>query len=153
MEIWAGRLVLAAVIGLIMSIGADRTVTTTRTYTITCMTAALIMIVSNEFFKGLGHPHYSDPSRLSAQIISAIGFIGTGIIWMREEKDVNQGLSIAANLWVTAILGMLIGAGLQQTTVLATFLVIAILYFSNYLTRIINQRKVRSMKRELEKGD
>jgi len=154
MEIWVGRIVLAAIMGFILGVSTDRSISTTRTYAITCMVAALLTIVSNEFFRNLGNPYYSDPGRISAQIISAIGFIGTGLIWMSEDKRSGSGLSLAASLWITAILGMLIGAGLQQAMILATFLVIIIFYFSDPLIRCWNFLwRILSGKHRIDKGE
>ncbi|MDD2510556.1 MAG: MgtC/SapB family protein [Syntrophomonas sp.] len=153
MEIWVGRIVLAAIMGFILGVSTDRSISTTRTYTITCMVAALLTIVSNEFYKNLTFPWYSDPGRLSAQIISAIGFIGTGLIWMAEDKQ-SSGLSLAASLWITAILGILIGAGLQQAMILATFLVIIVFWFSDSLIRYKNYLwKIFMGKDKIKKGE
>jgi uncharacterized membrane protein YhiD involved in acid resistance len=69
------------------------------------------------FFRNLGLPWVSDPGRIAAQIISALGFLGTGLIWVSEDFKV-KGLSIAASLWLTAILGILIGAGMQKIVII-----------------------------------
>lgn len=154
MDIWVGRIILAAIMGFILGVSSDRTILSTRTFTITCMVAALLTIVSNEFFRGLGHPYYSDPTRVSAQIVSAIGFIGTGIMWMAGDRDTAKGLSLAASLWVTAIIGMLIGAGLQQAVVLATFLIIMLFYFWDRMIKFKNSLlKVLAENRKIKKGE
>jgi putative Mg2+ transporter-C (MgtC) family protein len=83
-----------------------------RTYTIVGMSTALMMIVSKYGFTdtlqyGQAMP---DPSRIAAQIVSGIGFIGGGVIFMR--RDSVRGLTTAAIIWLTAGIGMACGSGL-----------------------------------------
>jgi putative Mg2+ transporter-C (MgtC) family protein len=59
-----------------------------------------------------------DPSRVAAQVVSGIGFIGGGVIFMR--RDVVRGLTTAASIWLTAALGMACGAGLVVLAVATT---------------------------------
>lgn len=122
------RIILAGIIGFIIGIRSD-TFHTAIVFGITCMGTALLTITSTEFYKLSAFPWMGDPGRLSAQIISALGFIGSGLIWITNDRKV-VGLPVAANLWITAILGMLIGAGLENTSVIAVFLVIIIYYLS-----------------------
>jgi uncharacterized membrane protein YhiD involved in acid resistance len=56
------------------------------------------------------------------------------MIWITRDKKI-VGLPVAANLWITAILGMLIGAGLENATVMAAFFVIIIYYLSDLVIR------------------
>ncbi|WP_412989269.1 MgtC/SapB family protein [Pediococcus siamensis] len=96
-----------------------------RTHIIIIMGAALMMIVSKYGFidllgdKGIG----LDPSRIAAQIVSGIGFIGAGTIIVKHD-DVN-GLTTATGLWTTAGIGMAIGARMFVVGVTATLLVLA----------------------------
>ncbi len=59
-----------------------------------------------------------DPSRVAAQVVSGIGFIGGGVIFMR--RNVVRGLTTAASIWLTAALGMACGAGLPVLAVATT---------------------------------
>ena len=59
-----------------------------------------------------------DPSRIAAQIVSGIGFIGGGVIFVR--KDIVKGLTTAATVWITAAIGMACGAGLPILAIAAT---------------------------------
>jgi putative Mg2+ transporter-C (MgtC) family protein len=97
-----------------------------RTHTLVGFAAALIMIVSKYGFSDvLGDRVVLDPSRVAAQIVSGIGFIGGGLIFVR--RDVVRGLTTAAIVWLTAAVGMAAGAGLWLLAVLVTaghFLVI-----------------------------
>jgi putative Mg2+ transporter-C (MgtC) family protein len=96
-----------------------------RTYTLVGLGSALFMLISQYgFFDVLGPNVVLDPSRVAAQIVSGIGFIGAGIIFVRRE-DV-RGLTTAAGIWLTAAVGAAAGAGLEVlaiATTLAYFLV------------------------------
>jgi putative Mg2+ transporter-C (MgtC) family protein len=83
-----------------------------RTYTLVGFSAALIMLVSKYGFTNTLSPNLVvlDPSRIAAQIVSGIGFIGGGLIFVR--RDSVRGLTTAATVWLTAAVGMACGAGL-----------------------------------------
>ncbi|SEG28816.1 putative Mg2+ transporter-C (MgtC) family protein [Actinacidiphila yanglinensis] len=82
-----------------------------RTHTLVGLGSALIMLVSKYGFGDvLGGHTVLDPSRVAAQIVSGIGFIGGGLIFVRQ--DVVRGLTTAAVVWMTAAIGMAAGAGL-----------------------------------------
>ncbi len=126
------RIIMAGIVGMAVGIVTSRT--TARLFSIICMGAALLTLISTEYFKVLNDPWFSDPGRLSAQMVSALGFLGTGLIWVSEKNEV-QGLSVAASLWVTAILGMLVGAGLENVSAAAVFIVIIIYVFSGFIKK------------------
>lgn len=91
-----------------------------RTHTIVGLGAALIMLVSKYGFSdviALDHV-VLDPSRIAAQIVSGIGFIGGGLIFVR--KDIVHGLTTAATIWLTAGIGMACGGNLPVLAVTAT---------------------------------
>jgi putative Mg2+ transporter-C (MgtC) family protein len=83
-----------------------------RTYTLVGVSAALFMLVSKYGFMNVISPYrvVLDPSRVAAQVVSGIGFVGGGVIFMR--RDVVRGLTTAASIWVTAAVGMACGGGL-----------------------------------------
>jgi len=91
-----------------------------RTYTLVGVSAALFMLVSKYGFTDVlvAQRVVLDPSRVAAQIVSGIGFIGGGVIFMR--RDVVRGLTTAASVWLTAALGMACGAGLPVLAVTTT---------------------------------
>lgn len=134
------RLLAAGAVGLLAGIlfRADQQ---TRLYALVSMGAALIAIVSTDFFRMLDLPWYSDPGRLSAQVVSALGFIGSGLIWFTEEKEV-KGVAGAAGLWLTAIMGLLIGAGLGNVSTASVFFVVSLLVLDRSLDweKFINKR-------------
>ena len=111
------RLVLAAVQGGL--IGAEREyrgkVAGTRTHLLVALGSALMMLVSRYGFGGQG-----DPSRVAAQIVSGIGFIGAGAIMV--DRHSVHGLTTAAGIWVAAGIGMATAAGLYVLALATTAL-------------------------------
>jgi putative Mg2+ transporter-C (MgtC) family protein len=90
-----------------------------RTYTLVGFSAALIMLVSKYGFGDvLGERIVLDPSRIAAQIVTGIGFIGGGLIFVR--RDSVRGLTTAAIVWLTAAVGMACGAGLPILALFVT---------------------------------
>ncbi len=91
-----------------------------RTYTLVGFASALIMLVSKYGFSDILSPGrvVLDPSRIAAQIVSGIGFIGGGLIFVR--RDVVRGLTTAATVWITAAIGMACGAGLPILALVVT---------------------------------
>jgi putative Mg2+ transporter-C (MgtC) family protein len=83
-----------------------------RTYTLVGFSSALIILISKYGFTDVLEANriVVDPSRIAAQIVSGIGFIGGGVIFVR--KDIVRGLTTAATVWLTSAVGMACGAGL-----------------------------------------
>lgn len=77
-----------------------------RTHAIVAMGAALMMVVSKYGFRDI--PNF-DPSRVASQIVSGIGFLGAGVIFIKNNSV--SGLTTAAGIWATAGVGMAIGSG------------------------------------------
>src|ERR1700679_3484115 len=88
-----------------------------RTYTLVGFGAALIMLVSKYGFMNILETNrvVLDPSRIAAQIVTGIGFIGGGLIFVRRTNV--RGLTTAAIVWLTAAIGMACGAGLPVLAV------------------------------------
>jgi putative Mg2+ transporter-C (MgtC) family protein len=91
-----------------------------RTYTLVGLSAAFIMVISKYGFDNVLRPDLVvlDPSRIAAQIVTGIGFIGGGLIFVR--RDAVRGLTTAAIVWLTAAIGMACGAGLMLLAVVVT---------------------------------
>src|SRR5580700_2060077 len=91
-----------------------------RTYTLVGFGAALIMLVSKYGFMNVLETNrvVLDPSRVAAQIVTGIGFIGGGLIFVR--RDNVRGLTTAAIVWLTAAIGMACGAGLPVLALAVT---------------------------------
>lgn len=125
------RLVLAALLGSLIGLERERLqwVAGLRTHMLVCVGASLIMIVSSFGFAdilGMGKSNVTlDPSRVAAQVVSGIGFLGAGTILLRRE--VIRGLTTAASLWTVAAIGLAVGGGLYAGAVAATVLILGIL--------------------------
>ena len=92
-----------------------------RTHAIVALGAALMMVVSKYGFYDV---EKVDSSRVAAQIVSGVGFLGAGVIFVRNNTV--SGLTTAAGLWTTAGVGMAVGAGKYGIGVSAGILVVAI---------------------------
>ncbi len=96
-----------------------------RTFSLICMGATLAMIISiyvPQVYLGLKN---GDPSRIAAQVVSGIGFLGAGAII--QMKGSVRGLTTAAGIWMIAAIGMAVGVGLYVVSVIATMLILFIL--------------------------
>lgn len=88
-----------------------------------------------------------DPSRIAAQVVSGIGFIGAGTIIFR--RNVVKGLTTAAGLWVTSAIGMTAGAGMFALAVVATILVLICLEGEDFIhNKVFHENKLRKDKTE-----
>src|SRR5580700_8713971 len=106
-----------------------------RTYTLVGLASALIILISKYGFTDIlaDGRVVLDPSRIAAQIVSGIGFIGGGVIFVR--KDLVRGLTTATTIWVTAAVGMACGAGLPLLAIAVTAANFLVIYGFPYLVR------------------
>jgi putative Mg2+ transporter-C (MgtC) family protein len=117
-----GELFVAFVLSML--IGVEREIRQKsaglRTHTLVGVGAALFMLISKYGFNDVLRPGLVelDPSRMAAQIVSGVGFLGAGLIFVR--RDSVRGLTTAAAVWVTAAVGAASGAGLPILAVAAT---------------------------------
>lgn len=131
---------LFAAFGLTALIGLERTIqgksAGLRTQTIVGTSSALIMLVSKYGFADVlsGGTIVLDPSRVAAQIVSGIGFLGAGIIITR--RGAVHGLTTAAAVWESAAVGMAVGAGL----LLLAIAVVALHFISALVFKAIEGR-------------
>ncbi|HVU55970.1 MAG TPA: MgtC/SapB family protein [Puia sp.] len=124
------RLSIAAVLGSVIGLERQRKDGSAglRTHMLVCLGAALVMLVSAFGFEDiLGRPAVVlDPSRIAAQVISGIGFLGAGtIIFLRPR--IIRGLTTAAGLWTVAAIGLAVGAGLYLAATASTAIALLIL--------------------------
>lgn len=108
-----------------------------RTYTIVGTSAALFLLISKYGFDDVLVPGHVvlDPSRVAAQVVTGIGFIGAGLIFV--ERGAVKGLTTAATVWLVTAVGMACGAGLLGLAVLTTVLYFVIaLAFPTLLLRL-----------------
>lgn len=115
-----------------------------RTHILVGMGSALFTLVSSYGFAHvLGDDVILDPSRIAAQIVTGIGFLGAGVIFVR--RNIVSGLTTAASVWVTAAVGMACGAGMP---VIAAVTVALYLFAVTLLTSLI-QRLPRQRRTEI----
>jgi len=141
------RLVLAAIIGGL--IGTEREISNRpaglRTHILVTTGACLIMLVSIDGFFILGEGVLSgDPARLAAQVVSGIGFIGAGTI-LRTGNNIT-GLTTAASLWVSAGIGLAIGAGYY----LGAIVTAAIVLLTLMSLRVFDRRRLMRRYKRIE---
>ena len=123
------RLFIAALLGGLIGFERERLswFAGLRTHMLVCVGASLIMIVSQYGFGNVinGESVILDPSRVAAQVVSGIGFLGAGTIlfW----KNMIRGLTTAASLWVVAAVGLAVGSGLYMASISTTILILLIL--------------------------
>jgi putative Mg2+ transporter-C (MgtC) family protein len=122
------RLLAAAALGSVIGIERERLLWAAglRTHMLVCVGACLAMIVSAYGFNSvLGAHVILDPSRIAAQVVTGVGFIGAGSIILRNE--VVKGLTTAASLWAVAAIGLAVGGGLYIAAFAATVIILVIL--------------------------
>lgn len=92
-----------------------------RTHVLVGLGSATFTLISAFGFKFvLGPEVLVDPSRIAAQVVSGVGFLGAGLIFLR--RDVVRGLTTAATVWVVAAVGMACGAGMPALAIAVTVL-------------------------------
>lgn len=124
------RLLLAIVLGGLIGVerGKKHQAAGVRTFSLVCLGSALV-ILTNEFIciKSGG----GDTSRMAAQVISGIGFLGAGTIIVTANNRI-RGLTTAACLWVSAVLGLTIGSGLYVVSIFCFTLALGIMKVLQY---------------------
>ena len=106
-----------------------------RTHILICLGAAMTTLTSQFLYLELNY--YTDMARLGAQVVAGVGFIGAGTIIVTQRQRV-KGLTTAAGLWASAIIGLAIGGGFYEGALFATFLIIlAELLFSKLEYRML----------------
>lgn len=133
------QLILASVLGLL--IGAERwrkgKPAGMRTFALVALGSALFTILSVEGFKNIGFVGF-DPSRIAANIVVGIGFLGAGMIFLKDGGV--RGLTTATGVWICAAIGMAVGLKMYliavSATVLALLILIAVRRFESILSPI-----------------
>ncbi|CCV29797.1 TPA: MgtC/SapB family protein [Yersinia enterocolitica] len=118
-----------------------------RTHILVGIGSAMFMIVSKYGFEDLlTLEHVSfDPSRVAAQVVSGMGFLGAGTIMI--QKQMVKGLTTAAGMWVTAAIGLVIGSGLYEIGIYGTMVTLVVLeIFRQLSNRFIGQHHFVSIK-------
>jgi putative Mg2+ transporter-C (MgtC) family protein len=115
------RLLVALVLGAVVGLERERQERAAglRTVTMVSLGSCLFTIVG-----AYGFPN-TDPSRVAAQIVTGIGFLGAGTIFLR--KDLVRGLTTAATIWAVAAIGMAVGTSQYTVAVFTTLLILSVL--------------------------
>ena len=126
------RLVVALLLGSVIGVERElqRMPAGFRTHALVSLGSALFTIISAEAFSGPG----ADPTRIAAQIVSGIGFLGGGAIL--HYGGTVRGLTTAASLWSVAAVGMAAGAGLYIMATVGTVLVVMALEVFQRMERV-----------------
>ncbi|WP_348788227.1 MgtC/SapB family protein [Leifsonia sp. NPDC080035] len=130
MPVWTGGpalltqlllLLLAFVLSAIIGVERERQYKSAglRTHILVGLGAAMFTLISAYGFTALGMPA-TDPSRIAAQVVTGIGFVGAGVIFVNRGNVV--GLTTAASIWVTAAVGMACGAGMPLLAIAGALL-------------------------------
>ena len=142
------RLLIATILGAAVGLERERLewAAGLRTHALVCVGAALFMIVSAfGFADALGSSDVVlDPSRVAAQVVSGIGFIGAGTIILRRE--IVRGLTTAASIWAVAAIGLAVGGGMYLAAIVATVLALVILAAVKPIEwRVFRHRRARQV--------
>ncbi|MBQ9847840.1 MAG: MgtC/SapB family protein [Clostridia bacterium] len=131
------RIVLAVIVGGIIGLerGRHGSQAGMRTHILVCLGGALTSLLGVYCTQILGYD--SDPLRISAQVVSGIGFLGAGMIIVKSDKMIT-GLTTAAIMWTTAIIGVAVGVGFYSGALIA---MLACVFTAAFLTRLERKRK------------
>jgi len=131
------RVLIAAILGIILGLERQRSNKDagTRTYALVAAGSALFTVLSIEGFDA------ADTSRVAAQIVTGIGFLGAGLIF-RQGASV-QGLTTAAGLWSVAAIGMAAGTGLWGLAIVVTVIVLLVLNVSDRFSTQLRSQALR----------
>jgi putative Mg2+ transporter-C (MgtC) family protein len=122
-----------------------------RTHALVGLGSCLVMLVSAFGFSDWQFtPGTLDPSRIAAQVVSGIGFLGAGVIIFQRDREVVRGLTTAASVWVVAAIGLATGGGMYVTAVVATGITLLILAGLKPLERRLLRRRGGSTRLGLE---
>jgi len=102
-----------------------------KTFTLVCLGSTLAALVSIYICQSNPNLLNGDPGRIAAQVLTGIGFIGAGLII--KNSDGISGLTTAACIFVTAIIGLAVGVGMIWSAAAFTALVLCVLIFAPYL--------------------
>lgn len=132
----AGRLTLGLVLGAVIGFERElhRQPAGFRTHALVALGSALFTIISAYGFAGSS----VDPTRIAAQIVSGIGFIGAGTIL--QYRGNIRGLTTAASLWSVAAIGMAAGAGLLWLALVGTLLILGVLAMLDNVEDFVRRR-------------
>lgn len=141
---FALRLLVAGLMGVLIGLEREYRAKEAgyRTHFLVALGSCLMMIVSQYGFTDVLEADLVrlDPSRIAAQVVSGIGFIGAGTIIL--QKQVVRGLTTAAGIWATGGIGLAIGAGMYAIGVTATLLALVGLELLSHFFKSLGMRNL-----------
>jgi putative Mg2+ transporter-C (MgtC) family protein len=144
------RLVLAVIVGGVIGIerGSRSHAAGFRTHMLVCVGACLAMLTNEFVYENMSQ--LSDPTRLGAQVITGVGFLGVGTILVTGRHRI-RGLTTAAGLWASACTGLAIGIGYYYGAIIAAILIfMALAFFPLIENRILAQSRTLELYVELD---
>ena len=150
------RIVLATACGSVIGLERSRRLKGAgiRTHSVVAAASCLLMIISKYGFTDLvvsgmefAGTKGADPSRIAAQIVSGVSFLGVGIIY-RDVRYATKGLTTAAGIWAVAAIGMAIGCGMYVTGIFTTAFILGLQIFMH--KHMIGADLYNDMKIEIE---
>lgn len=146
------RILVSALLGCL--IGVERYIhkhpAGVRTFMLICMASTLATLASIWICQTNLNLINGDPGRIAAQVVTGIGFIGAGLI-IKNKYDVS-GLTTAASIFATSIIGIAVGVGLIKVSILVTAIVILVLA-SSFLFHENNSRQIALDQEEKDKKE
>lgn len=145
---WILRLLIASALGAL--VGTERESrghpAGVRTQALVALASALLTGVGAEGFVGSA----ADPTRIASQIVTGIGFIGAGVIL--KQGGTVRGLTTAATLWLSAALGVAVGAGMVIPAVMAAVAAFILMYGLSTLKPFIRRRAAHTLHVQYDRG-
>lgn len=130
-------ILLSVICGLLLGVYRSHKSSGVRTFLLVTVGSTLFTLVSIHGFVGENFGTVLDTSRLAAQIVSGVGFIGAGLIWKAD--DGLRGLTTAAGVWAAAAIGVMIGVGWHMLAMLTALLIVFIFELKSITEKVFPQ--------------
>lgn len=111
-----------------------------RTYAMVALGACLFTVISIDGFAAFSGNSNFDPARIASNVVVGIGFLGGGLIFLKGDEV--RGLTTAAGLWISAAIGVAVGAELYWAAVFATGIALVILIVLKWLEFFIHRDRI-----------
>lgn len=131
------QILLAALLGALIGFEREyrRKAAGLRTYTLVAVGSALFTLLSVYGFENVSGGFAVDPSRIAANIVVGIGFLGAGLIFLTGNEV--RGLTTAAGVWIVAALGMAVALELYNLAIFTALVTLAVLILFRFIERLI----------------
>ena len=150
------RIFVAMVVGGLLGLerGMKNRPAGLRTYMLVCIGACVIMLTNQYVFQSF---HTGDPTRLAAQVVSGIGFLGAGTIVVTRRNQI-KGLTTAAGLWSSAAVGLSLGIGFYEAALFGGVAIFAVMTLMQKMDNRVHRKSKTvelyiEISKELSLGD